>query len=172
MLHRAVEQFLLDVHWGDLDFLLVDLPPGTGDIAISLGQLLPTAKTVVVTTPQVAAAEVAERSGAVGLQTGQQVFGVIENMAWYLQADGSKLELFGSGGGLEVANRLSNLQGSPVPVLGQIPISVPLREGSDNGEPVVIGAPEDAASMALLEIAKKLASDPLGLSGKKLKLSV
>jgi len=93
-------------------------------------------------------------------------------MAWYLQEDGSKLEMFGSGGGIEVANRLSTLQGSPVPVLGQIPISVPLRQGSDTGEPVLIGVPEDAASMALLEIAKKLASDPLGLSGKKLKLSV
>lgn len=172
MLHRAVEQFLLDVHWGDLDFLLIDLPPGTGDIAISLGQLLPNAKTVVVTTPQVAAAEVAERSGAVGLQTGQQVFGVIENMAWYLQPDGSKLEIFGSGGGVEVANRLSALQGSPVPVLGQIPISVPLRQGSDSGEPVVIGAPNDAAATALLQVAQQLANDPLGLSGKKLKLSV
>ena len=172
MLHRAVEQFLLDVHWGDLDFLLVDLPPGTGDIAISLGQLLPTAKTVVVTTPQVAAAEVAERSGSVGLQTGQQVFGVIENMAWFVQADGSKLELFGNGGGQIVANRLSELQGTPVPVLGQIPISIPLREGSDAGEPVVTSAPQDEASMALIAVAQKLAADPLGLAGKKLKLSV
>ena len=99
---RAIEQFLTNVYWGDLDYLLVDLPPGTGDVAISLGQLLPTAKTVVVTTPQVASAEVAERSGSVGLQTGQAVFGVIENMAWLVQPDGSKLELFGRGGGQAV----------------------------------------------------------------------
>ena len=172
MLHRAVEQFLTDVFWGDLDFLLVDLPPGTGDVAISLGQLLPTAQTVVVTTPQVAAAEVAERSGSVGLQTGQKVFGVIENMAWFENTDGSRLELFGSGGGLAVANRLAELQGSPVPVLGQVPISIPLREGSDAGQPVVVGVAEDQASMALNEIAAKLAANPLGLAGKKLKLSV
>jgi len=134
MLHRAVEQFLTDVHWGDLDFLLVDLPPGTGDIAISLGQLLPTAKTVVVTTPQVAAAEVAERSGAVGLQTGQSVAGVIENMAWLEEANGSRFEIFGSGGGAAVAQRLSELQGTSVELLGQIPISIGLREGSDRRE--------------------------------------
>lgn len=172
MLHRAVEQFLVDVHWGDLDFLLVDLPPGTGDIAISLGQLLPTAKTVVVTTPQIAAAEVAERSGSVGLQTGQKVFGVIENMAWLQLPDGSKMELFGSGGGLEVANRLSEIQGSPVSVLGQIPISVPLREGSDAGQPVVAENSSDPAALAIQQIANLLAADQLGLAGKKLKLSV
>lgn len=172
MLHRAVEQFLTDVFWGDLDFLLVDLPPGTGDIAISLGQLLPTAKTVVVTTPQIAAAEVAERSGSVGLQTGQSVAGVIENMAWLEQPDGSRLELFGSGGGLAVANRLAELQGSPVAVLGQIPISIPLREGSDQGQPVVIGAPEDPAAVAICEVAKKLANTPMGLAGKRLKLNL
>jgi ATP-binding protein involved in chromosome partitioning len=172
MLHRAVEQFLTDVFWGDLDFLLVDLPPGTGDIAISLGQLLPTAKTVVVTTPQIAAAEVAERSGSVGLQTGQSVAGVIENMAWLEQPDGSKLELFGSGGGLAVANRLAELQGSPVAVLGQIPISIPLREGSDQGQPVVLSSPEDPAAKAICEVAEKLASAPMGLVGKRLKLNL
>lgn len=172
MLHRAVEQFLTDVFWGDLDFLLVDLPPGTGDIAISLGQLLPTAKTVVVTTPQIAAAEVAERSGSVGLQTGQSVAGVIENMAWLQQADGSRLELFGSGGGLAVANRLAELQGSPVAVLGQIPISIPLREGSDQGQPVVVGTPEDPAAVAICEVAQKLANTPMGLAGKRLKLNL
>lgn len=172
MLHRAVEQFLTDVFWGDLDFLLVDLPPGTGDIAISLGQLLPTAKTVVVTTPQIAAAEVAERSGSVGLQTGQSVAGVIENMAWLQQSNGSRLELFGSGGGLAVANRLADLQGSPVAVLGQIPISIPLREGSDQGQPVVVGAPEDPAAVAICEVAQKLANTPMGLAGKRLKLNL
>jgi ATP-binding protein involved in chromosome partitioning len=172
MLHRAVEQFLVDVYWGDLDFLLVDLPPGTGDIAISLGQLLPTAKTVVVTTPQVAAADVAERSGAVGLQTGQSVFGVIENMAWLEQSDGTRLDLFGAGGGELVASRLAKLSGAEVPVLGQIPISMALREGSDAGQPVVLANPDDLAAEAILSIAEKIAADQLGLSGRRLKLSL
>jgi ATP-binding protein involved in chromosome partitioning len=172
MLHRAVEQFLTDVFWGDLDYLLVDLPPGTGDIAISLGQLLPTAKTVVVTTPQVAAAEVAERSGSVGLQTGQQVAGVIENMSWLVQPDGSRLALFGEGGGLAVANRLAELQGSPVPVLGQIPISIPLREGADSGVPVVTGNPTDPASGAIGAIAEALNAQPAGHAGKRLRLNL
>ena len=172
MLHRAVEQFLVDVYWGDLDFLLVDLPPGTGDIAISLGQLLPTAKTVVVTTPQVAAADVAERSGAVGLQTGQSVFGVIENMAWLEQSDGTRLDLFGAGGGELVASRLAKLSGAEVPVLGQVPISMALREGSDAGSPVVLEHPQDLAAEAILSIAEKIAADQLGLSGRRLKLSL
>ena len=172
MLHRAVEQFLVDVYWGDLDFLLVDLPPGTGDIAISLGQLLPTAKTVVVTTPQVAAADVAERSGAVGLQTGQSVFGVIENMAWLEQSDGTRLDLFGAGGGELVASRLAKLSGAEVPVLGQVPISIALREGSDAGSPVVLEHPQDLAAEAILSIAEKFAADQLGLSGRRLKLSL
>jgi ATP-binding protein involved in chromosome partitioning len=172
MLHRAVEQFLVDVYWGDLDFLLVDLPPGTGDIAISLGQLLPTAKTVVVTTPQVAAADVAERSGAVGLQTGQSVFGVIENMAWLEQSDGTRLDLFGAGGGELVASRLAKLSSSPVEVLGQVPISMALREGSDAGSPVVLEHPQDLAAEAILSIAEKIAADQLGLSGRRLKLSL
>jgi ATP-binding protein involved in chromosome partitioning len=172
MLHRAVEQFLTDVFWGDLDVLLVDLPPGTGDIAISLGQLLPTAKTVVVTTPQIAAAEVAERSGSVGLQTGQSVFGVIENMAWLEQPDGSRLALFGEGGGQAVADRLAALQESPVSVLGQIPISIPLREGSDLGTPVVVEHPEDPAAVALTKIANLLASEKVGLAGKRLKINL
>jgi ATP-binding protein involved in chromosome partitioning len=172
MLHRAVEQFLTDVFWGDLDVLLVDLPPGTGDIAISLGQLLPTAKTVVVTTPQIAAAEVAERSGSVGLQTGQSVFGVIENMSWLEQPDGSRLALFGEGGGQAVADRLAALQESPVSVLGQIPISIPLREGSDQGTPVVVEHPEDPAAVALTKIANLLATEKVGLAGKRLKINL
>jgi ATP-binding protein involved in chromosome partitioning len=172
MLHRAVEQFLTDVFWGDLDVLLVDLPPGTGDIAISLGQLLPTAKTVVVTTPQIAAAEVAERSGSVGLQTGQSVFGVIENMAWLEQPDGSRLALFGEGGGQAVADRLATLQESPVSVLGQIPISIPLREGSDQGAPVVVEHPQDPAAVALSKIANLLATEKVGLAGKRLKINL
>ena len=172
MLHRAIEQFLCDVYWGDLDFLLVDLPPGTGDVAISLGQLLPTAKTIVVTTPQVAAAEVAERSGSVGLQTGQSVFGVIENMSWLVQPDGSKFELFGSGGGQAVADRLATIAGVPVSLLGQIPISIALREGSDAGAPVVAFNSDDAAALAIDAISKKIAADKIGLAGKKLGLSI
>jgi ATP-binding protein involved in chromosome partitioning len=171
MLHRAIEQFLCDVFWGDLDFLLVDLPPGTGDVAISLGQLLPTAQTIVVTTPQVAAAEVAERSGSVGLQTGQSVFGVIENMAWLTQPDGSKFELFGSGGGAAVAERLTKISGKPVSVLGQIPISIALREGSDAGAPVSIAHQDDPAAQVIVEIAKMIASTKLGLAGKRLGIS-
>jgi ATP-binding protein involved in chromosome partitioning len=177
MLHRAIEQFLCDVFWGDLDFLLIDMPPGTGDVAISLGQLLPTAKTIVVTTPQIAAAEVAERSGAVGLQTGQSIFGVIENMSWLVQPDGSKLELFGSGGAQDVANRLSALSQSAgsqnaVPVLGQIPLSIPLREGSDRGEPIALSDPSDPAAQAIREIAVKITQDKIGLAGKKLRVSL
>ena len=171
MLHRAIEQFLCDVFWGDLDFLLVDLPPGTGDVAISLGQLLPTAKTIVVTTPQVAAAEVAERSGSVGLQTGQAVFGVIENMSWLIQPDGSKLELFGSGGGKAVAERLTSIAGTPVELIGQIPMSIPLREGSDRGAPVVLSTPSDPAASVIIEIAGKMAESRIGLAGKRLGIS-
>ncbi|MEY3846010.1 MAG: hypothetical protein RJA66_277 [Actinomycetota bacterium] len=171
MLHRAIEQFLCDVFWGDLDFLLVDLPPGTGDVAISLGQLLPTAKTVVVTTPQVAAAEVAERSGSVGLQTGQAVFGVIENMSWLVQPDGSRLELFGSGGGQAVADRLTSIAQTSVKLLGQIPMSIALREGSDAGIPIVLTDPADPAAAVIIELAKQMAAAKLGLAGKSLGIS-
>lgn len=171
MLHRAIEQFLCDVFWGDLDFLLVDLPPGTGDVAISLGQLLPTAKTVVVTTPQIAAAEVAERSGSVGLQTGQAVFGVIENMAWLVQPDGSKLELFGRGGGQAVAARLTKISNTQVNLLGQIPMSIALREGSDKGQPIVLTDRADPAAQMIAQIAKMLAGTKLGLAGKHLGIS-
>lgn len=170
MLHRAIEQFLSDVYWGDLDILLVDLPPGTGDIAITLGQLLPTAKTIVVTTPQISASEVAERSGAVGLQTGQAIFGVIENMS-YLETGSTRIELFGSGGGELVANSLSALSGTQVPLLGQIPISVALREGSDTGNPLVSQEREDASALAIEEIALKIAAAGRELAGRKLPLS-
>lgn len=169
MLHRAIDQFLSDVYWGDLDVLLVDLPPGTGDIAITLGQMLPTAKTIVVTTPQISASEVAERSGAVGLQTGQSVFGVIENMS-YLEQNGQRVELFGSGGGQLVANSLAELSGSGVPLLGQVPISVPLREGSDQGKPVVQYNPQDSAAVAIDSIALTIARAGRDLAGRKLPL--
>ena len=170
MLHRAIEQFLSDVFWGDLDILLVDLPPGTGDIAITLGQLLPTAKTIVVTTPQISASEVAERSGAVGLQTGQGIFGVIENMS-YLQQGNQRVELFGSGGGELVAKSLSKLSKTEVPLLGQIPISIPLREGSDTGNPLLGHESSDLAAAAIEEIAQKIAGVGRDLAGRRLPLS-
>src|SRR5579863_215846 len=122
MLHRAVQQFLADVYWGDLDVLLMDLPPGTGDVAISVAQLVPTAELLVVTTPQLAAREVAERAGSLALQTHQQIVGVVENMSWLQLPDGSRMELFGSGGGQAVADSLAALTGTKVPLLGQIPI--------------------------------------------------
>ena len=167
MLHRAVEQFLTDVYWSDLDFLVVDLPPGTGDVAISLGQLLPTAMSRVITTPQAAAATVAERSGAIGLQTGQRILGVIENMS-FLEVDGARHNIFGTGGGEAVARRLSELSGEKVGLLGQIPISESLREASDKGSPIVTSSPGDPAALAIAEIATILAAIPRGLSGKKL----
>jgi ATP-binding protein involved in chromosome partitioning len=170
MLHRAIEQFLSDVFWGDLDILLVDLPPGTGDIAITLGQLLPTAKTIVITTPQISASEVAERSGAVGLQTGQAIFGVIENMS-YLETGGNRIELFGSGGGALVAKHLSELSGKEVPLLGQIPISVPLREGSDSGNPLLGQKTQEPVFEAIEQIAQKIAGAGRELAGRKLPLS-
>ena len=171
MLHRTIQQFLTDVFFGDLDVLVIDLPPGTGDVAISLGQLLPQAEVVVVTTPQQAAAEVAERSAIVARQTGQTVIGVIENMAGLTQPDGSVLELFGSGGGAETATRLSTPD-NPVPVLGSIPLSIALREGGDAGVPVVLSHPEDPAAMVITAIAARLAVRERGLAGRSLGLSV
>lgn len=172
MLHRTIQQFLTDVYFGDLDVLLIDLPPGTGDVAISLGQLLPHAEVIVVTTPQTAAAEVAERSATVARQTGQRVIGVIENMAGLVQPDGSVLELFGSGGGAEVAARLSAGAQAPVPVLGAVPLSITLREGGDAGVPIVLSNPEDPAAVVILAVADQLASLGRGLAGRKLGLTL
>ncbi|KQO62898.1 Mrp/NBP35 family ATP-binding protein [Curtobacterium sp. Leaf261] len=174
MLHRTINQFLTDVFFGDLDVLLLDLPPGTGDVAISVGQLLPHAEVLVVTTPQAAAADVAERSGVVARQTGQRVIGVIENMAGLVQPDGSVLELFGSGGGVETARRLSvgAPEVDPVPVLGSVPLSVALRTGGDSGVPVVVGDPSDVAAVALSAIADRLVAMGRGLAGRKLNLGV
>ncbi len=172
MLHRTIQQFLTDVFFGDLDVLLIDLPPGTGDVAISLGQLLPHAEVIVVTTPQGAAAEVAERSATVARQTGQTVIGVIENMSGLVQPDGSVLELFGSGGGADVATRLSAGQEQPVPVLGTIPLSIALREGGDAGVPIVLSNPGDAASVAITIVADRLVQRGRGLAGRKLGVSV
>lgn len=171
MLHRALNQFLADVYWGDLDVLLLDLPPGTGDIAISTAQLLPNAEILLVTTPQTAAAEVAERAGAIATQTRQRVVGVLENMSWLELPDGTRQELFGSGGGAQVAESLTRLLGSEVPLLGQIPLDISLREGADQGLPVVIGNPTSPAATALRGVAKSLASRSRGLAGRSLGLT-
>jgi len=171
MLHRALEQFLTDVFWGDLDVLLLDLPPGTGDIAISTAQLLPSAEILVVTTPQRAAAEVAERAGSIALQTKQHVVGVVENMSWLEQPDGTRLELFGAGGGQAVADSLGRSIGSPVSLLGQIPLDVALREGGDGGVPIVLSAPDSPASQALRQVAKQLGRRARGLAGRSLGLT-
>jgi ATP-binding protein involved in chromosome partitioning len=168
MLHRAMQQFLADVYWGDLDVLLLDLPPGTGDIAITVAQLLPGSELIVVTTPQQAAAEVAERAGAISLQTHQRLVGVIENMSWLELPDGSRQEIFGSGGGQAVADSLSRSIGADVPLLGQIPLDVSLREGGDHGRPVVTGSPDSPSGTALRGIARQLARRGRGLAGRKL----
>lgn len=166
MLHRALEQFLSEVFWGDLDVLLLDLPPGTGDIAISTAQMLPGAEILVVTTPQLAAAEVAERSGSMAKATNQRIAGVIENMSWLEQPDGSKLEIFGSGGGARVAERLTEILGTEVPLLGQVPIEIALREGSDAGDPVVNH--NTVAGNILIDIARSLVYEERGLEDLKL----
>lgn len=172
MLHRTIQQFLGDVFFGDLDVLLLDLPPGTGDVAISVGQLLPQAEVLVITTPQPAAADVAERSGVVARQTGQRIVGVVENMAGLVQPDGSVLELFGAGGGAEVARRLSAGQDEPVPLLASVPLSIALRAGGDAGAPIVVTDPQDPAAATIRAVAEQLAVRARGLAGRKLGLSV
>lgn len=170
MLHRALQQFLADVYWGDLDVLLLDLPPGTGDVAISVAQLLPGAEIVVVTTPQIAAAEVAERAGAIALQTRQRIVGVVENMSGLLMPDGSTMNIFGEGGGRQVAERLSRAVGADVPVLGQVPLDPALVTAGDSGMPLVLSAPDSAAAGELRSIADKLAARRRGLAGMSLGL--
>jgi ATP-binding protein involved in chromosome partitioning len=170
MLHRALQQFLADVYWGDLDVLLLDLPPGTGDVAISLAQLLPNAEILVVTTPQAAAAEVAERAGAIALQTHQRVVGVVENMSWLELPDGSRMEVFGSGGGASVAESLTRSIGAQVPLLGQVPLDTRVREAGDLGTPIVLAEPEAPAAVALRAVADKLAVRRESLLGKPLGL--
>ena len=176
MLHRAVQQFLSDVFWGDLDVLLLDLPPGTGDVTISVAQFLPGAEILVVTTPQTAAAEVAERTGLIAVQTKQKVVGVVENMSYLPQPDGSRLEIFGSGGGLAVSRSLSTALGYEVPLLARLPLDIALREGSDAGVPVTVsadGAPaaDAPAALALADVARRLGRVRRGLSGMKLSIS-
>ncbi|KZF12050.1 MAG: Mrp/NBP35 family ATP-binding protein [Rhodococcus sp. (in: high G+C Gram-positive bacteria)] len=170
MLHRALQQFLADVFWGDLDVLLLDLPPGTGDIAISVAQLIPGAEILVVTTPQQAAAEVAERAGAIALQTRQRIAGVVENMSWLELPDGTRMDIFGSGGGQDVSDRLTKAVGASVPLLGQIPLDTAVREGGDAGTPIVLSHPETPAAQALESVAQKLAVRERGLVGMSLSI--
>ena len=170
MLHRALQQFLADVYWGDLDVLLLDLPPGTGDIAISVAQLIPNAEILVVTTPQLAAAEVAERAGSIALQTRQRIVGVVENMSGLALPDGSTLQVFGEGGGRQVAERLSRAVGAEVPLLGQLPLDPALVAAGDSGVPIVLSAPDSAVGKELLSIADRLSSRRRGLAGVSLGL--
>jgi ATP-binding protein involved in chromosome partitioning len=170
MLHRALQQFLADVYWGDLDVLLLDLPPGTGDVAISLAQLLPGAEILVVTTPQTAAAEVAERAGSIALQTHQRLVGIVENMSWLELPSGERMEIFGAGGGQRVADSLSRLTGAQVPLLGQIPLDTRVREAGDAGRPIVLDTPDAPAAKALIAVADRLAVRRESLVGKPLSL--
>ncbi|WP_414121973.1 Mrp/NBP35 family ATP-binding protein [Corynebacterium nuruki] len=172
MLHRAIQQFLADVFWGDLDILLLDLPPGTGDVAISVAQLVPNAELLIVTTPQAAAAEVAERAGSISQQTRQRIAGVIENMSWMEMPDGSRMEIFGSGGGQVVADRLSQITGSTVPLLAQIPLDPDLRIGGDVGNPIAISEPQSPAGSALGALADQLKTRRNSLAGRSLNLGV
>jgi ATP-binding protein involved in chromosome partitioning len=172
LLHRVLEQLLSDAYWGDLDLLFIDLPPGTGDLAISLGQLVPTSEIVVVTTPQVAAAEVAERAGRIAHQIHHRVIGVIENMSAYPCGKcGELTSLFGEGGGEETSRRLSQLVGADVPLLGKIPFAPELREGGDAGAPVVISSPESPSAKAIQEIIAKLIVREKSLLGVRLGLA-
>ena len=176
ILDRALTQLLADVYWGDLDYLILDLPPGTGDVAISLGQKLPNAEVLVVTTPQAAAAEVAERAGTMASMLNQRVIGVVENMS-YLAAicphcgREHRYDIFGEGGGLDVAETLSTRLGYPVPLLGQIPLDPRIREGGDSGIPIVDAAPDQPAARVLKSVAETLAKRGRGLLGKQLSLA-
>lgn len=172
MLHRAIQQFLSDVFWGDLDVLLLDLPPGTGDVAISVAQLVPNAELLIVTTPQAAAAEVAERAGSISQQTRQRIGGVIENMAGMVLPDGTVMDVFGSGGGQHVADRLSEITGSPVPLMASIPLDPDLRVGGDVGNPIAVSQPDSPAGVALGTLADQLVTRRQSLAGRPLNLGV
>jgi ATP-binding protein involved in chromosome partitioning len=172
ILHRLLQQFLADVFWGDLDVLLLDLPPGTGDVAISAAHLVPGSELVVVTTPQLASSEVAERAGSLASQLHQRVVGVIENMA-YLPCPhcGERVEVFGAGGGQAVAETLGRITGAPVPMLGEIPIDMRLREAADAGMPLVLSDPDSPAALELWKIAEQLAGRSRSLAGRQLGLA-
>jgi ATP-binding protein involved in chromosome partitioning len=167
MLHKAVQQFLGDVYWGDLDFLLLDLPPGTGDVSLSMAQFLPGAQMVVVTTPQDAARKVAERAGKMAAQTHLKCIGVIENMSYFVCPHcGEETPIFGEGGGQLAADTLG------VPLLGRVPLQQTLREGGDEGRPVVVSEPESPAGRALLGAARELAKVSRSIVGKPLRLGM
>jgi len=169
MLHRYLESFLSEVWWGDLDILLLDLPPGTGDIAISTAHLLPQSELIIVTTPQPAAADVAIRAGMLAPQVNQRVSGVIENMsAFACPHCGEPIDMFGTGRGKMVAETLSQNVGQEVPLLGRIPFDPGLREGGDAGMPFVLSHPDAPASKAIIEMATKLGTRPRGLVGMNL----
>jgi ATP-binding protein involved in chromosome partitioning len=174
MLDRALVQMLSDVYWGDLDVLLLDLPPGTGDVPMSVGQHLPNSEVVVVTTPQAAAAEVAERAGTMASMMNQRVAGVIENMSYLVCphcGPSHRLDVFGTGGGATVSATLTARFGYEVPVLGQIPLDIRLREGGDLGRPLVAADPGAVASQALVSVADALMARGRGLAGRQLGLS-
>ena len=164
---KAIEQFLGDVYWGDLDFLLADLPPGTGDVSISLASFLPGAQMLVVTTPQDAARKVAERAGKMAERTHLRPVGVVENMSWFeCPHCGDRTDIFGSGGGEEAATTLG------VPLVGKIPLYPALREGGDTGTPLVLSEPESAAGLAFRDAARRLAREAKSVVGKPLTLTV
>jgi ATP-binding protein involved in chromosome partitioning len=172
ILHRLLQQFLADVFWGDLDVLLMDLPPGTGDVAISAAHLVPGSELVVVTTPQLASSEVAERAGSLAAQLHQRIVGVIENMS-YLPCPhcGERVEVFGTGGGQAVADTLTRLTGAPVPLLGEVPIDTRLREAGDIGVPLVLSDPDSPAALQLRKIAENLGGRSRSLAGRQLGLT-
>jgi ATP-binding protein involved in chromosome partitioning len=172
ILHRLLQQFLADVFWGDLDVLLMDLPPGTGDVAISAAHLVPGSELVVVTTPQLASSEVAERAGSLAAQLHQRIVGVIENMS-YLPCPhcGERVEVFGAGGGQAVADTLTRLTGAPVPLLGEVPIDTRLREAGDIGVPLVLSDPDSPAALQLRKIAENLGGRSRSLAGRQLGLT-
>ncbi len=150
LLHKALEQFLVDVHWGDLDYLLIDMPPGTGDVSISISQYLPRAEVLIVTTPQPTAQRVAIRAGLMAMKVNQDIIGVVENMSWFTGDDGKRYEIFGAGGGGRLAEELN------VPMLGQVPFVLALREGADEGLPITVTDPDDEASQAFFALADRL----------------
>ncbi|MGO1488705.1 MAG: Mrp/NBP35 family ATP-binding protein [Arachnia sp.] len=176
ILDRALTQLLSDVYWGDLDYLLLDLPPGTGDVAMSLGQKIPSSEVIVVTTPQQAASEVAERAGSMAHIMDQRVIGVVENMSWLEMLcphcnESHRVELFGSGGGTLVAETLTERFGYTVPMLGQIPFDEALLAGGDRGVPIVVSAPDHPAALAMTELARHISSNKRSLLGTRLPLA-
>lgn len=150
MLHKALEQFLADVHWDDPDFLLIDMPPGTGDVSLSISQFLPTAETLIVTTPQVTAQRVAKRAGLMALKVNQTILGVVENMSWFTGDDGKRYAIFGEGGGKALADELG------VPLLASIPLVPEVRSAADDGAPIAVADPDGEAATAFARLAEEV----------------